>query len=211
MNRNKLKIIVGILAFIIGVTTTAIWLIDPLSLNSISEVSPPEVLVAEEAEEYAVYSVVIENLYLKKMKLREPLLISNRTSPYGNWESAVFGDDFPKGMTAEQRVSQLKTIAPSVSKEALFDFDEKQMQSKELRPKFDLRVEYLLVNEHSKEGYLTERSIRFSSVGFNKQRNQAYVFTRFVCSALCSSSDFLVLEKVEGNWEVKEIIEGIRS
>ncbi len=211
MIRNKLKIIVGVLAFVIGITVTTIWLIDPLSQNSITEVPPPEVLVIEEAEEYAVYSAVIKNLYLKEMKLREPLLISNRTSSYGERESAVFGDNFPNRMTAEQRVSQVKKISPSVSEEMLFDYDEKQMKSKRLRPKFNLQVEYIFVNENSREDYLTERSISFSSVGFNKQRNQAYVSTQFVCKVLCGRSDWLVLEKVEGNWVIKEIFEGIRS
>lgn len=133
MSRNKLKIIVGFLAFVIGITATTIWLIYPLSQNSITEVSPPEALVTEEAEEYAVYSAVIKNLYLKEMKLSEPLLISNRTETYGERESAIFGDDFPNAMTAEQRVSQLKKIYPSVSEEMLFDYDEKLLSSKWVR------------------------------------------------------------------------------
>jgi uncharacterized protein with PQ loop repeat len=212
MRRNALKISVGIIAFVIGTTATVIWLIYPLSQNPITEVSPPESVATQEAEEYAVYSAVIKNLYLKEKKLTEPLLITNRTTFYGNQiESVVIGDTFLTEMTAEQRVSWLKKIAPSVSEETLFDYDEKQMKSKEIRPKFDLPVEYNLVNEGSKKDYSSERSIRFSSVGFNKQRNLAYVFTQFACIALCGSSDFLLLEKVEGKWEIKEIFVGMRS
>lgn len=212
MGRNTLKIIVGVLAFVIGITATAIWLIYPISQNFITEVPPPEILVTEEAEEYAVYSAVIKNLYLKEMKLKEPILISNRTACYGDRESSIFGDDFLNRMTAEQRVSQLKEIFLPVSEEMLFDYDEKQMASKWLRrPKFNLQVEYILVDDINKENYLTDRSIRFSGVGFNRQRNRAFVFTQFVCSALCGSSNFILLEKVEGNWKIKEIFEGIRS
>jgi hypothetical protein len=212
MSRNALKIIVGLLAFVIGISATAIWLIYPLSQNSITEVSPPEVLPSEETEEYAVYSAVILNLYLKEKTAKEPLLISDRTTFYGNQvESVIIGDAFLTEMTAEQRVSRLKAISPSVSEETLFDYDKKQMKSKEFRPKFNLQIEYVLVNENSKKGYSSERNIRFSSVGFNSQRSEAYVFTQFVCSALCGSSDFLLLEKVEGNWKIKEIFEGIRS
>jgi hypothetical protein len=114
-------------------------------------------------------------------------------------ESSIFGDGFPNATPAEQRVSQLKEIFPSVSEETVFDCDEKQMKSKRLRPEFNLQVEYILVDEINKENYLTDRSIRFSGVGFNMQRNRAHVSAHFVCRALCGSTDSMVLEKVEGN------------
>jgi len=212
MCRNKLKIIVGVLAFIIGITVTAIWLIYPLSQNLVTEVSLPEVLASEEDQQYAVYSAVIQDFYLKEKNLEQPLLITDQTTWYGNGVEIVFiSDTFLTEMTAAQRVSWLKKITPSVSEETLFDYDKKQMKSKPLRPKFNLQVEYVFVNENGQEDPWSDRNIRFSSVGFNSQRNEAYVFTRFVCYALCGSTDFLLLEKVEGNWKIKEIFQGIRS
>lgn len=212
MGRNTLKIIVGVLAFVIGITATAVWLIYPNSQNLITEVSPPEILVTDEAEEYAVYSAVLNNLYLKEMKLREPLPISNVTALYSEWESALLGEDFPNKMTAQQRVSRLKDVFHSVSEDVLFDYDEKRMSMKWLRrPKFDIPVEYMVVNDIEKKTNLTERSVKFSGVGLNKQRDRAFLFTQFVCSMLCGRSNFILLEKIEGKWKIKEIFEGTRS
>ncbi len=169
-------------------------------------------IVAEESEKYAVYSAVINDYYLKKNASIKLFLISNQTSFYGTQpESAFFGDDFMSGMSAEQRVSNLKKIALTVSAETLFDYDRKQMESYKLYPKFDFTFEYMLVKKDDFEKYGAGRKIEFSSVGFNKTGDQAFLFTRVVCHALCGSSDHVLLEKVEGRWRIKEIFEGIRS
>lgn len=208
MRKITFKIGVGILAFTIGTIATAICLINTYSFNQTLEIAPPANIENEITEEYAVYSAVINELYLKEDSTRM-LVISNQTSFYGDgWHKAMYGDNYIKNYTTEQRVGHLKENYPSVNEETLFDYDSKMLKPHKLHSNFNFSIAYDLTN---KDSYEKDRVIRLSKVGFNKERNQGFVYIESKCEAMCGRSDYLLLEKVNGIWTVKEIYAGLRS
>jgi hypothetical protein len=112
---------------------------------------------------------------------------------------------------------------PSVTDETLFDYDKKKIQSSNLHRNFNLSVGYTLINEEELENvgkhrievfsekYEASGMIKLSKIGFNKGKTEAFVYVEFLFCPLCSQSDHLLLEKVNGIWTVKEIFEGMRS
>lgn len=213
MRRFTLKIASSLLAFTIGIICVAIWFIYPLSLNQSSKFLRPDAVLVEEVEEYAIYSAVINKLYVKGDSA-ELLVISNQTSFYGNQsQTAIYGDNYIKNTTSEQRVRQMKEFYTSVSEETLYDYDAKKMQSSELRHNFDLLVGYTLIDETELEegDEKLDRMIRLSKVGFNPERTEAFVYVEFICFALCGEGNQLLLERTDGVWKIKENFGGWRS
>jgi hypothetical protein len=223
MRRITLKIAVAFLAFVIGIAFTAFWFISPQPLNEVLKVST-DAVVTEESEEYAVYSAAINHLFVKDNDSVKLLAISNQTSFYGNeTHKAIYGSDYIKDTASEQRVKQMNEWYPSVTDETLFDYDKKKIQSSNLHRNFNLSVGYTLINEEELENvgkhrievfsekYEASGMIKLSKIGFNKGKTEAFVYVEFLFCPLCSQSDHLLLEKVNGIWTVKEIFEGMRS
>lgn len=207
MKRISLKLAVAILAFIIGITAAGLWFIYPLSLNQVLHSLPTNAVVTEEAEEYAVYSAVINDWFIKNKGSRKLLLISNQTSFYGNkFYQAVYGDNYIQRTTSEQRVKFLKEIYLPVDEETLLNYDSKKIQSNKLHRNFNLTVGYILANEDDYKKYDDYWGITLSRVGFNKERNHAFVFVESCCGVLGGYKDHLLLEKVDGNWKIKVVI-----
>jgi hypothetical protein len=44
--------------------------------------------------------------------------------------------------------------------------------------------------------------VSFSSVGFNDQHDQAFVYAARSCGGLCGAGDFVLLKKVNGEWKI---------
>lgn len=83
MKRISLKFVVGFLAFAIGVFGTAFWFFNPFPSDPLKNV--PIVQVENNTdEEYEVYSVLINELFVKKDTSRNSLNISSQTSFYNN-------------------------------------------------------------------------------------------------------------------------------
>jgi hypothetical protein len=206
MRKISLKFAVCVIAFIVGVTASAIWFIKPFALNQNLEVAPPLNIETEMSEEYAVYSVVINDLFVKDRNSTNPLSISNQTSFY---ENVGYLDD----TTSEQRVQNMKQYYSSVSDETLLDYETKQTKTFKVYPNFNLPVEYILVDAKEvkkSKGYAAEQMIRLSKVGFNKEKNQAFVYVEYFCG-LCGQSNHLLLEKENGLWKIKEDFGGWNS
>ncbi len=212
MQRVTLKIAVSLIAFTIGIVCVAVWFIHPLSLNQSSEGLPQNTVLVEETEEYAVYSAVINERYVKGDSAKL-LVILNQTSFYGNQrERAIYGDDYVKRTTSEQRIRQMKESYPSVSEEILSDYDAKRMKSNKVGHNFNLLVEYKLINEDELENNKRlDMTIRLSKVGFNSEKTQAFVYVEFICFALCGEGNQLLLEKADGVWKIKQNFGGWRS
>jgi len=212
MQRVTLKIAVSLIAFTIGIVCAGVWFVHPLSLNQSSEGLPQNTVLVEETEEYAVYSAVINERYVKGDSAKL-LVILNQTSFYGNQrERAIYGDDYVEKTTSEQRIRQMKESYPAVSEEILFDYDAKRMKSNKVRHNFNLLVEYKLINEDELENNKRlDRTIRLSKVGFNSEKTQAFVYVEFICFALCGEGNQLLLEKADGVWKIKQNFGGWRS
>jgi hypothetical protein len=212
MQRVTLKISVSLIAFTIGIVCAAVWFVHPLSLNQSSEGLPQNTVLVEETEEYAVYSAVINERYVKGDSAKL-LVILNQTSFYGNQrERAIYGDDYVKRTTSEQRIRQMKESYPSVSEEILSDYDAKRMKSNKVGHNFNLLVEYKLINgDELENNKRLDRTIRLSKVGFNSEKTQAFVYVEFICFALCGEGNQLLLEKADGVWKIKQNFGGWRS
>lgn len=199
MRRITLKIAVGILAVVVGVIAVTVWFIAPFSLNSTLEIAPIANSESEMTEEYTVYSVVINDLFIKDIQPANFLHILNQTSLYE-------GVGHPNRKTSEQRIEHLKKSYPTVNEETLFDYEAKQTQTFKLYPRFNLPIEYILINvkELEKRGDSPHYgTIRLSKVGFNKQMSQAFVYVEYLC-ILCGGGNHFLLEKENGVWIIKE-------
>jgi hypothetical protein len=56
--------------------------------------------------------------------------------------------------------------------------------------------------------YFTNRWLTFSRVCFNRDYERGYLYFTFWCGNLCSQSDRLDIEKVDGKWRVKRRHQG---
>jgi hypothetical protein len=210
------KILVSLLTFSVGVAAVAFWLI-PRFIPSLSSTALPS-SVSEEKEEYAVYSALLKELFIKDdTKL---LVIQNRTQfseyPY-NYE----------GITSDERIRQMRKNYPSVSVDTLIDFDSKYMQPSELSPKFSLPIKYILIDKLPAERLLKDKSelekgnngtttqtffekypdahgvISLSQIGFNQDRTEAFVCVVFKQCGVCGGGAQLLVVKKKGAWKVK--------
>jgi hypothetical protein len=210
MRRITPKIGVLLLTFTVGVATVAFW--------SIPHFIPPE-----ETEEYAVYSALLKELFVKdETKL---LIIQNQTLFYEN-------PDYLKSTTSDERIRDMRKYYPSVAEDTLADFDTKYMQPSELIPKFNLPIKYVLIDKLPAERVLIDESeldkgkgrtqtqalfekypgvggvISLSKVGFSKDMTEAFVSVEFTHCALCGRGDKVLLGRKSGVWKVKAIYNG---
>ncbi len=218
MRKFKLKFFIGILAFTLGIVGVLSFTfgdsishkLDVLSKNSAD---------IEISEEYAVYSSILNEMFLKEgVKL---LVISDQ---------AMFHDRFgEQQLSSDERLQHKKRYYSSVDDDTFIDFEAKSLISSKLESKFKISINYILINENEliekilrneaeiekdkKDGkynlydkYPVARGlIKFSKIGFNKKRNQAFVEVNFTHCGLCGSGDYVLLEKKQDVWKIKEI------
>lgn len=203
MKKSLLKSVVGITIFALGIFTVANWLIYPFSLTPNFDVQIPNAIEVEESEKYAVYSAVLKDSFVKNESSPEPLTISNETSFYEN-------ADYLKETPFEERIQDFKKYYPSVSEETFVNYESKQVSPSEIRPRFNIPVEYVLVDAKKikeSEGYAAVGMVKLSQVGFNRDKTQAFVYIEYFCP-LCGFGNYILLEKENGNWKVKETFGG---
>lgn len=193
MNRNVLKITVGLFTFIIGIWSITFWLFDPFSLKEIGNVPVPETIRTENAEEYAVYSVVINSVFIQDKNFTYLPFISNQTKSFQDDAFGIYK------LSVKETILKMEEIYPSVNREILSDYITKNSQSVKLNPNFSLPIEYFLTKETNP---INKSFIRFSRIGFNKERTQAFVDVEYLC-ALCGFGKHLLLVKIDGSWIVR--------
>jgi len=213
MRKITFKAPVALLTFAIGVALVACSLIYRHALTQIFTDLPFVFASSEESEEYAVYSALIKDEFVKdNVKL---LVISDRTLFYAN-------PDYLNSTTYEERIQQTKKFYPSVPEDAIVDFETKHLQPFGLSPKFNLPVMYKLIDyarlERDKDGtsirsfyeeYPEARGIiSLSRVGFNKLRNEAFVRVEYTFCPLCGHGGMVLLKKESGIWRVVEDLGG---
>jgi hypothetical protein len=212
MRAIPVKLIISLLTFIVGIFGAAFWAYNTFSSQSsevapVMNVEPPSMTTSEDDEQYAIYSLLINDLFLTDNKAVTFVNISDRT----NSDDELF---YLKKTTHEQRVSSLKKIFPSVNEEILEDFDTKHLlSSPELKPKFNIAVQYDLIDENEinkNEGLASKRVIKFSQVGFNHDKTQAFVDIDYFCP-LCGFGKHVLLEKENGKWKIKQEFNGWES
>jgi hypothetical protein len=156
-----------------------------------------------EREEYAVYSVMIPEIYHNLEG--GIMLIANPTWRYAHEIS--------------RKEFQFFYPAPIVSQETLDDFLQRNKTDRWLTRKFQLDFAYILANsidikrligdsplsdwkDFFKEYPASHGFFRGSRVGFNQSMDQALVYGGWSCPGLCGQWEFSLLIKRDGVWKV---------
>jgi len=155
-----------------------------------------------EKEEQAVYSFFVGDG-------RAPVLILENTA------TDISQTD------PQQTIDYIKDGLPSLSKETLDHFMERNKESGPLSPDMDLGVEYILLtpeelsevtrqpnwHEVMAERYNGSAGYTaFSRVGFNRSLDQAVVYVGQMAGPLMGAGFYYLLEKEFGQWKLKEEI-----
>ena len=214
MRRSTFKPII-LITLIVSIAVTGFLFIYRIIPSQSLAVSLSDFHTSEETEEYAVYSALLDELFVKDdVKL---LVIQKQTIYSAN--------NYFIRSTVEEPIPDMKKLFPSVSENTFLDYRSKNQQSSTLSPKFVLPVKYVVTDEFEfKEDedaawsdsfykkYPDARGIiRLSKVGFNKDGTEAFVFAEFICFSLCGGGNNILLKKNFGVWKVKEQFEGWKS
>lgn len=214
MKRNTFNLIISF-ALIVGFAFITFLFIYRNNQSQSLPISLSDFSTSEETEEYAVYSALLEKLFVKDdVKL---LVIRKQT---------LFSiNNYFIRTAVEESFSDMKKLFSSVSEDAFRDYRIKNQYPSILSSKFILSVKYVFTDEFEFnkdkdaawiasffEKYPDARGIiQLSKIGFNKDRTEAFVFAEFICSPLCSGGNNILLEKNSGVWKVKEKFEGWKS
>lgn len=159
------------------------------------------------SEDYAVYSALIQNMYVKEGV--KTIVIVKHTMFYKiNWEKP---EDYRKSILDELR---------PISQETIEDFEKKNEEEGELARHLNLTVNYVLLGKQSAtrtpEEYANkwkdfyERypnspgEISLSRVGFNSDKDQALVYAGNSCGGLCGKGYYVMLMKSDRVWKVQK-------
>lgn len=156
-----------------------------------------------EAEEYAVYSAVIDEL--------------SRGWGASGRVTLRIEKDFPSSdVYARNGHEYVKAIMREVSQEVRDDYEAKNKLPYELKSLFDIRVPYVLVSSKARwsqpqkgasrkmaEPNHRSSSMTLSRVGFNAKADQALVYVGLICGRLCGSGSYVMLAKENGVWRVE--------
>ena len=198
VRRNTFKPII-LITLIVTIAITGFLFIYRNTPSQSLAVSLPDFHTSEETEEYAVYSALLEKLFVKDdVKL---LVIQKQTIYSAN--------NYFIRSTVEEPIPDMKKLFPSVSENTFLDYRSKNRQSSPLSLKFVLPVKYVVIDEvelkTDKDGawidsfykkYPDARGIiRLSKVGFNEDGTEAFVFAEFICFSLCGGGNNILLEK----------------
>ncbi|HEY0763366.1 MAG TPA: hypothetical protein VGD61_13435 [Pyrinomonadaceae bacterium] len=182
-----------------------------ITIVVLASVVPARSRVDASAEEYAVYSAVIAEMFAgdrvtfdtqAKIKL---LVIKDLTdtdvlTDYREQNEVYFGRMFP-------------TLAAGVVK----DYKARNKQPVRLKDSFDLNIKHLVVKKEKIEKIFAGRGwwqefykiypdsgglIVLSRVGFSRAMNQALVYIQHGCGGLCGTGHYVLLEKSGDRWQV---------
>ena len=136
-----------------------------------------------DTEEYQVFSSLIEEVFLGSKNRSIPVFIRDYT-------------DLPESI-----VSNLIGSQEGQNQEALQDFKAKNSHGFKLKRLFDLKADYILVNEQNNPG--VEDIVGLSRVGFNTNKTQAVVHIDDIKRWYISMGYLMHLEKKGDVWKVK--------
>lgn len=164
---------------------------------------------SREAEEYAVYSTLLNAMYDGGHSDR--ILIRDHTSV-----------DNLEYKTIASPLEALKLQIPLAQQETLDSFREANAQSFRLNSRFRLPGASRFVDSQAIEDYFREGGggwqafnrdyqnaggfITFSKVGFNRDTNQALVYLSSVCGETCGTGSLVFLVKEGSTWKVKATV-----
>ncbi len=194
-------------------------LIGSLSLPTFSQskktVAPPTIPkqpAALDAEDYAVYSVLLQSLYGNGAKL---LVLDNYVSA-----CVPVGNNTEGEKAWQQSLSSLPGKMPKLSPKTVADFKRKTRQCRNVEANFTLPAKYILLSKQERKQVFSTSDtkkawanfyqkyagasgyINLSNIGFNEDRTQALVDTYRKCGTQCGAEKMVLLTKVNGSWNV---------
>ncbi len=203
MNKNlKLLVVIGIV-FILSSTA---FMQSKKKSGSIKQFTPPSLPIDD--EDYAVYSVVLKELFGGKSVALENQVsgctgIGNNKEGEASWQKSL------DGLSGKLKKLSPKTIADFKGKsnvcrtlDAKFNSSVKLISKQERRTIFsgkDMRKAWVVFNKKfpGANGYVI-----VSNVGFNEDRTQALVDISNKCGDKCGAEQFVLLTKINGSWSV---------
>jgi hypothetical protein len=160
---------------------------------------------AREAEEYAVYSAIIQTRYIDT---QQPALIviSDQTDL-----------DYFTGELSEH-LNFVRQGLPDLADEIAADFEIQNKQPRPLKPLFTISVNYVFISPQEirttfkkQDGWdifyakypNAQGFMHLSGVGFNSQMDMALVYVDNMRYALAGEGHYVLLKKVNGQWTVQ--------
>ena len=176
----------------------------PLCMNSLSDFMEDDGITSDE---YAVYSVLIQSMYVKESV--KTVVVSKQTQFYKiRWQKP---EDYRKSVLDELR---------PISEETIEDFEKKNEKEGELARHLNLTITYVLLGKKGStktpEEYTKQWEefyqkypnspgiISLSRVGFNSHKDQAIVYIANSCGDLCGKGYYVLLMKSEQGWKVQK-------
>ena len=154
------------------------------------------------AEEYAVYSAVIANMFQTKSKL---LVIQDATAT-----------DFTED-NSKQDDQYFRRMFPTLAEGVVKDYKARNNEPVRLKDSFKLNAKHVLVDKQEIDkifkggGWWEEFYKRYpdsvgliilSHVGFNSAMNEAMIYIQHSCGGLCGTGHYVLLQKSGDKWRV---------
>ena len=217
MKRISTRVLAALLTFVVGVAATALWLfhfrLQPPRLDAASPDSIIQPINLEESEEYAIYSVVLNDERYADSRVKSVTIVDQTAGHPSVYDK----ERFSRG------VSYVREKMPDLDQATLADYLSKNWAAQPLKDQFNLKVKAVLINarevksifeEHSMDGWriIFERYpnslglITISAVGFNHDLTQALVHVGISCGGLCGEGNLFLLRKENGVWQVQKKI-----
>lgn len=221
MHRLTFYAITSILTFFLGVTAFRAT----LAINSLEDqwsvyqapsraLETELTLTDERSDANDVYRAVIREAFVKQgTKL---LVIQSRTTGCGFYENEENAAEYRPNYDF---VTTVKAFMPEADSATLEDYFTKNKMSEDvLLP--DLGIAYRLISPEEMERMFSEHGtgwsdfyerypesnglIYFSRVGFNLQRDQAFVYLADSCGGLCGQGSYVLLKKEATGWKIQQ-------
>jgi hypothetical protein len=156
-------------------------------------------------EEYAVYSAVVSRM--SESEAIRLVVISENTVSY------------PVDAGFLRNEALARRLAP-LSQVTVDDYIAKNRVVRPLSRGFDLKLPYVFFREEDEELFKPDGSweryfkrfpdsqgfITLSSIGFNTEKNQAFLYAARSCGRLCGAGFMVVLMKLDGVWSVRDML-----
>lgn len=179
-------------------------LVVAMSLGPISHAKTTQADI--QAEEYAVYSSLIETRYSCGSN---GLVVINDATRIQVIDHSLSND-----------LEFVHQQIPSIQQKMLDDFKALNSQSYRLSRNFNIKNRYALVGgeefqeifKSGVEGWKIFRSkfpgspgsISFSRVVLNPAMNEAFLYMSISCGESCGEGSYIILDKREGNWKIEK-------
>jgi hypothetical protein len=210
--RKLLLLLVVLLTLATGVPAS----LQPSALPRLSTVAAGSAPLQIEDEEYAVYSVLINQALKdgadaeKRVDASDRVLIINDSPSL--WDGSIADE-------SNNFFEELKRSAPQLQPETVNDLQVKSNGASRLEPKLSLKIKYLLVRDEEIDALFKDNVmggweafhrkypksngiLTLSRVGFNADKTQALVYKGWSCGGLCGGGGYTLLAKKKGVWVV---------